>query len=222
MSDKPEEQQLQPNSTNNSKIKFDQVDWLRWFENKIEKTTKDENGDQNFIKKDEDKLKEPKDYQNKSGEALEGKTQKLNIFKKLKNLIFPLTNQQRNLSSETGGLEQEEQKEIHSVDAWDGRSEEILKVGKIDPLGSTGKKSMIWRIKKTKAEEKKLAKEVGAVVAEMKKNKKLTKHQEAAQGEEGAYDSRLDYSKQSFTTKVSNLKKLRQDQQNEGGRSHVI
>jgi hypothetical protein len=72
--------------------------------------------------------------------------------------IKPEGNQQRNLDRETGGLENEEEMQNDEKDVWDDRSEEVDKMGAIDQLGSTAKKSMIWRKKKEKMEEKKMDK----------------------------------------------------------------
>jgi len=168
--------------------------WLEFIKEKPDKDS-----DQNFIKKDEEK------------KAVKQEVDE--IIGKLKNLVFPKNNQQRNLNRETGGLEQEETKNIESIDFWDGRSEEITSIGKIDPLGTSGKKSMIWKAKKQKAEEQKQAKEaLGVETTTQKKNYK-TGNQQPSQ--EGVYDSRSDNS-QSFTSKINNLRKLKQDRENEG------
>jgi hypothetical protein len=72
---------------------------------------------------------------------------------------------------------------------------------------------MIWKAKKQKAEEQKQAKEaLGVETTTQKKNYK-TGNQQPSQ--EGVYDSRSDNS-QSFTSKINNLRKLKQDRENEG------
>lgn len=77
--------------------------------------------------------------------------------------IRPEGNQQRNLDREVGGTEEgkvgsekenDERQEVHTKDAWDDRSEEVDKMGSHIPLGSTAKKSMIWRLKKAKLDGK--------------------------------------------------------------------
>ena len=81
--------------------------------------------------------------------------------------IRPEGYQQRNLDREVGGLEEGEkgveieQKEVaetHIDDAWDKRSEEVDKVGAIDPLAGHDKESMTWRLKKIKRD---LGKHIG-------------------------------------------------------------
>lgn len=70
--------------------------------------------------------------------------------------IRPEGYQQRNLDREVGGLEAGEDsiKEIkekieqHIEDEWDKRSDEIDKIGSIDPLAGHDKESMTWRLKK--------------------------------------------------------------------------
>lgn len=72
--------------------------------------------------------------------------------------IRPESYQQRNLDREIGGLEEgkkgveekEEQLQKHIEDVWDKRSEEVDKIGAIDPLAGGDKESMTWRLKKIK------------------------------------------------------------------------
>ena len=80
------------------------------------KKPEDEDGDQNFIKKDETAERRKKDYLDalKNAEA--------------ENDVRPEGNQQRDLNRETGGLEIEEDPGISEEDAWDKRSEEITKM----------------------------------------------------------------------------------------------
>ena len=103
----------------------------------------EEDDDQNFIKKDEPQVAEEKS-EVKEGEEVQG------IIWKLKNLVFPENNQQRNLAREVGGLEAAEKKEIKSVDVWDGRSEEVDKMGSTDVFNSSGMRSVVWKKKREK------------------------------------------------------------------------
>jgi hypothetical protein len=64
--------------------------------------------------------------------------------------VMPESHHQRNLDREVGGLEASEKREAALDDPWEERSEEIDVEGSIDQLGSTGKKSMLWRKKKAK------------------------------------------------------------------------
>lgn len=95
--------------------------------------------------------------------------------------VRPQGNQQRNLDREIGGLEAEEQKESSEKDVWDDRSDEIDKEGAIDQLGSAAKKSMIWRNKKGKLDEKKHEKSADAAAAH---------HENQKQGSGTGFDSR--------------------------------
>jgi hypothetical protein len=80
----------------------------------------------------------------------------LSLKDKLDKSIKPEGYQQRNLDREVGGLEAGEDsvKEIkekiehHIDDVWDKRSDEIDKIGSIDPLAGHDKESMTWRLKK--------------------------------------------------------------------------
>jgi predicted nuclease with TOPRIM domain len=89
----------------------------------------DEDDDQNFIKKDEAQVGEVK----------------------------PESNQQRNLDRETGGLEEEEQKETGENDVWDDRSEEVDKMGSTDTFNTTSMKSVVWKQKKDRLAKKRAA-----------------------------------------------------------------
>lgn len=110
--------------------------------------------------------------------------------------IRPQGNQQRNLDRENGGLEeQEDVQQSSEKDVWDDRSDEIDRVGAIDQLGSTGKKSMVWRKKKEKMDAKKHGK---------------ANDRDDHKGSGKNYDSR---SEGGFMTMV----KARQDHGHEGG-----
>ncbi len=71
-------------------------------------------------------------------------------------------------------------------DVWDDRSEEVDKMGAIDQLGSSGKKSMIWRKKKEKMEEKKMDKAKNASEAHHQ-NKKGSGKDFDSRGQQGGF-----------------------------------
>ena len=94
--------------------------------------------------------------------------------------IRPENSQQRNLDREVGGLEEgktgseKENKELHEAhikDIWDDRSEEVDKMGSHIPLGSTAKKSMIWRLKKAKLDGKETIKKTADALEAHSANK---------------------------------------------------
>lgn len=161
----------------------------------------DSDGEPNFIKKDEpqEELEEKNEHLQ---EVVEEAAQEVQgIIDKLKNLIFPKNNQQRNLTRETGGLESEEKKEISTKDAWDDRSEEVDKMGSTDTFNTTGMKSVVWKQKRDRLRAKKEAKEqlrdaaeAGAAMASKKQRNSLTSQ---------AGDSQTGYAER--------LKNLRQD-----------
>jgi hypothetical protein len=88
--------------------------------------------------------------------------------------VRPEGNQQRNLDRELGGVEVGEYKETGEKDVWDERSNQIDQEGSIDQLGSAGKKSMIWRKKKEKIDEKKMDKARDASEAHQENRKQGT------------------------------------------------
>jgi hypothetical protein len=136
--------------------------------------------DQKFIKKgEEQKEPEPKNIvEVEEGQEVGG------VIGKLKNLVFPNNNQQRNLSRETGGLEAEEDKGISAKDAWDARSEEVDTMGSntAKVFNSTGMKSLVWKQKKARLDNKKLAKEAIEAAAAIKGSKKGAAKEAAPQG----------------------------------------
>ena len=105
------------------------------------KSTYSSKGYSNFQKEFAEKTHQEKDHRDIESE-------------RGKDSILPESNQQRNLDREVGGLEASEKPALDSIDPWEGRSEEIDEIGSIDQLGSTGKKSMIWRKKKAKLDAK--------------------------------------------------------------------
>jgi hypothetical protein len=132
--------------------------------------------DQKFIKKD-DKSSNAKKETKESDEIVE-------IIENLSGEILPESNQQRNLDREAGGVEEENskitaevsgfenwQKSNSEKDAWDERSEEVDNMGSINPIGTSAKKSMIWRSKKKKLDEKKIAEAADAIEATKQANK---------------------------------------------------
>jgi len=81
----------------------------------------------------------------------------LSLDENLDHSIRPEGYKQRTLDREIGGLEEgknsvdqknESKVEHHVEDAWDKRSDEIDKIGSIDPLAGHDKESMTWRLKK--------------------------------------------------------------------------
>jgi hypothetical protein len=79
----------------------------------------------------------------------------LSLDENLDHSILPEGYKQRNLDREVGGLEegkkgtkQTDEFEKHVEDLWDKRSDEIDKIGSIDPLAGHDKESMTWRLKK--------------------------------------------------------------------------
>ncbi|MDX2083051.1 MAG: hypothetical protein SFV53_03580 [Rickettsiales bacterium] len=153
------------------------------FEEALKKAAKnDKDDDQNFIKKDDDKNDDDKKNEKKSASENFAKHSEQDAAiknKYRKNLIKPTNDQQRNLSIENGGLEQEEQKEIHVKDVWDDRGEEIKKMS-VDVFNTTGMKSLIWKQKREKiAAEKHHQKSaealgIGALTGKKRKNNQKT------------------------------------------------
>ena len=137
---------------------------------------KNDEDDQVFIKKDDkqesDKSSESKKdnrYNNSNNKDTENKN---SLFSKIRNFIFPKNNQVRTLDNEVGGLEQKENANSSSKDAWDDRSEEVDKMGSADTFNSTGIKSFVWRAKFNRLKAKKNAKKSpeAADAIEMAKN----------------------------------------------------
>lgn len=118
--------------------------------------------------------------------------------------VRPESNQQRNLDRENGGLEVEDKKKERKVtDVWDGRSEEVDKMGSINQLRGTGKESMIWRLKKAALDHKK----------QDKQEKKHSAKEEKVGSLDGLLKGFDSSKKASFTQK---LKGFKQDQSHEG------
>jgi len=178
------------------------------------KASSDEGGDQNFISKIQDSTQKS---ENKSPESTskisEEDGKKIDDIIELlrKNNIRPMANQQRNLDREEGGMEHENNEtEIHSVDEWDDRGEEIIKMAESHPINnSSGKKSMLWNLKRKKLQEKKIKEEIADVSKDLKQIK-MQKNSEQTSGSE--FDSRR--SQSTLTQRINALREDRNDFKN--------
>ena len=154
--------------------------------------------EENFIKKDDSKNISASQDITKNQEVKEI----IDILRKTK--IRPLTNQQRNLDREEGGVEHEEKEaEIHVDDNWDNRGKEVVEMANSHPINkSSAKKSMIWNLKRKRAQQKMLQEEVADLNKDLKKSK-------AEQSQDGnIFDSRKT---QSIKQKIQGLKEDRTD-----------
>ena len=175
-----------------------------------ESTASAEGGDQNFISNIQDSTE-------KSTEKSENSSSKINTEdgKKIddiiellrKNHIKPIVNQQRNLDREEGGLENENKEaESHIIDEWDSRGEEVIKMAESHPINnSTGKKSMLWNLKRKKLQEKKIKEEIAEISGDLKELK-MQKNSEQNGSE---FDSRKTQS--TLTQKINALREDRND-----------
>ena len=172
----------------------------------------DEGGDQNFIsniqdssQKSETKLTEKS--ADSSAKISEEDGKKIDDIIELlrKNNVRPMSNQQRNLDREEGGVENEvSETEIASIDAWDNRFEEIAEMAESHPINnSSGKKAMLWDLKRKKLQEQKIKEEIAELSADLK-HLKIEKNSEQSGSQ---FDSR---STQSTLTQKINA--LREDQ----------
>ena len=172
----------------------------------------DEGGDQNFIsniqdstQKSETKLTEKS--ADSSAKISEEDGKKIDDIIELlrKNNVRPMSNQQRNLDREEGGVENEvSETEIASIDAWDNRFEEIAEMAESHPINnSSGKKAMLWDLKRKKLQEQKMKEEIAELSADLK-HLKIEKNSEQSGSQ---FDSR---STQSTLTQKINA--LREDQ----------
>ena len=175
-------------------------------------TSGDEGGDQNFIsniqdssQKSETKLTEKS--ADSSAKISEEDGKKIDDIIELlrKNNVRPMSNQQRNLDREEGGVENEvSETEIASIDAWDNRFEEIAEMAESHPINnSSGKKAMLWDLKRKKLQEQKMKEEIAELSADLK-HLKIEKNSEQSGSQ---FDSR---STQSTLTQKINA--LREDQ----------
>ncbi len=164
-----------------------------------------EGGDQNFISNIQDSTQKSESSSPKISEE-DGKKIDDIIELLRKNQIMPISNQQRNLDREEGGLEAEESKSESSViDEWDNRGQEVAEMGKSNPINnSSGKKAMLWNIKRKKLQEKKIEKEIEGIGDDLKKLK-MEKNSEQSGSE---FDSRKT---QSLNQRISALREDRND-----------
>jgi hypothetical protein len=173
----------------------------------IKNSEKPEDSSPNFIKKSEDNSKENKNEAKDIKSKLNKDDSKklddiIDIFRNTK--IRPLANQNRNLGVEEGGIEHEnKENEIHTVDNWDNRGEEIIKMTESQTINkSSAKKSMLWNLKQKKMQEKKINEELADLAGDLKK----IKMQNSQDGNE--FDSRK---QQSLTQRIQALKEDRTD-----------
>ena len=176
-------------------------------------TSGDEGGDQNFIsniqdssQKSETKLTEKS--ADSSAKISEEDGKKIDDIIELlrKNNVRPMSNQQRNLDREEGGVENEvSETEIASIDAWDNRFEEIAEMAESHPVNnSSGKKSMLWDLKRKKLQEQKIKEEIAELSVDLKQLK-VEKNSEQSGSQ---FDSRKT---QSLNQRISALREDRKD-----------
>ena len=169
----------------------------------------DEGGDQNFISNIQDATQKS---ENSSAKISEEDGKKIDDIIDLlrKNNIRPMANQQRNLDREEGGMEHENKEtESHTIDEWDGRGDEIIKMAESHPINkSTSKKSMLWNLKRKKLQEKKIKEEI----AEVSKDLKQIKMQKNPEQGGSEFDSRS--SQSTLTQRINALREDRNDFKN--------
>jgi len=177
------------------------------------KTPKSDEGSPNFINQ-QNQTNQQESCDGNSTQELKSLKEKLDskdrkklddIVESLKNSqVRPINNQQRNLDREEGGLEQEiHETQSHIIDEWDNRGEEVIEMGKHNPINkSSGKKSMLWNLKRKRLQQKKIDEELGNLSDDLKK----LKAQDEQKGSD--FDSRK---KQSFSQRIQALKKDRTD-----------
>lgn len=174
----------------------------------------DEGGDQNFISNIQDSTQKS---ENKSPDSTskisEEDGKKIDDIIELlrKSNIRPMANQQRNLDREEGGMEHENKEtESHTIDEWDSRGDEIIKMAESHPINkSTSKKSMLWNLKRKKLQEKKIQEEIASVSKDLKQIK-MQKNPEQSGGSE--FDSRK--SQSTLTQRINALREDRNDFKN--------
>lgn len=173
----------------------------------------DEGGDQNFISNIQDSTqKSEQKSENSSAKISEEDGKKIDDIIDLlrKSNIRPMANQQRNLDREEGGMEHENKEtESHTIDEWDTRGDEIIKMAESHPINnSTSKKSMLWNLKRKKLQEKKIQEEI----AEVSKDLKQIKMQKSPEQGGSEFDSRS--SQSSLTQRINALREDRNDFKN--------
>ena len=169
----------------------------------------DEGGDQNFISNIQDATQKS---ENSSAKISEEDGKKIDDIIDLlrKNNIRPMANQQRNLDREEGGMEHENKEtESHTIDEWDARGDEIIKMAESHPINnSTSKKSMLWNLKRKKLQEKKIKEEI----ADVSKDLKQIKMQKSPEQGGSEFDSR--WSQSTLTQRINALREDRNDFKN--------
>ncbi len=173
----------------------------------------EEGGDQNFISNIQDSTqKSEQKSENSSAKISEEDGKKIDDIIDLlrKNNIRPMANQQRNLDREEGGMEHENKEtESHTIDEWDTRGDEIIKMAESHPINkSTSKKSMLWNLKRKKLQEKKIKEEI----AEVSKDLKQIKMQKSPEQGGSEFDSRS--SQSTLTQRINALREDRNDFKN--------
>ena len=169
----------------------------------------EEGGDQNFISNIQDATQKS---ENSSAKISEEDGKKIDDIIDLlrKSNIRPMANQQRNLDREEGGMEHENKEtESHTIDEWDDRGDEIIKMAESHPINnSTSKKSMLWNLKRKKLQEKKIQEEIADVSKDLKQIK-MQKNPEQGGSE---FDSRR--SQSTLTQRINALREDRNDFKN--------
>jgi len=177
-------------------------------------SSSDEGGDQNFISNIQDstqktEIKSTEKSEDSSAQISEEDVKKIDDIIELlrKNNIRPMSNQQRNLDREEGGLENEEnESEIASIDAWDNRFEEIAEMAESHPINnSSGKKAMLWDLKRKKLQEKKINEEIAELSVDLEQLK-IGKNSEQSGSQ---FDRRNTQS--TLTQKINALREDRND-----------
>jgi hypothetical protein len=173
----------------------------------------DEGGDQNFISNIQDATqKSEQKSENSTAKISEEDGKKIDDIIDLlrKSNIRPMANQQRNLDREEGGMEHENKEtESHTIDEWDARGDEIIKMAESHPINkSTSKKSMLWNLKRKKLQEKKIKEEI----ADVSKDLKQIKMQKSPEQGGSEFDSR--WSQSTLTQRINALREDRNDFKN--------
>lgn len=137
---------------------------------KIMTPEKEEDDDQNFIKKDEPKKEQEEQKENTETKSdHQEKTQeKGGVFKKLKDMVFPNNNQVRTLDNEVGGLEAKKKKPNFAEDIWDDRPEEVAAMVSKTPGSADLKIAVNKKIHRKLMNKKEMAREAlaaGAILA---------------------------------------------------------
>ncbi len=150
-----------------------------------EKGNKDEDDDQNFIKKDGAEEKREGVFQDIKSN-LDHVVQDLETAQ---NGVRPEGNQQRNLDRETGGLESEQDMGVSEKDAWDDRGEQISEtIHGGEDLNNASKSSRAQgfiHVAKQKNLQAKHNEAAGATLSHVAKLMQWRKNTETNKGQEG-------------------------------------